>query len=561
MKKKVFFIVRFLRLNIGNVNYHSRMLKYKHFFDFLFYFHKIGFLINSEMKISLFFLFISSICLSQEILWQQAVGGESSDYLNQIINSPDNGFLIGGSSFSKKSGNKKEDSFGSLDLFLWKMNEYGNEEWQVSFGSKDNDYFSSLSATYDGGYLIGGNIEFVNSNDSPNISDCVIIKLDPFGKKQWSINLKGNKADFLEKAFQTRDKGFLICCSSSSDPYKDPSSKQSLKDQKSKGNLDIWLIKLDENGKVEWNKTIGGKGVDRAVDVIELNDGYLVGTTSESDISGDKKTEKIGFSDYWLLKIDHNGNVIWQNSYGGENRNKLTQIISHDKEIWLLGDYNEQIKGEWGWSYQLLKLDEFGKVLFNKKYTFAKMNFSKKMIWKDKNLIIAGYTRDEKLMEDGDLKGNDVYRLIKINPNGDIIYNKTLDGGGSDRLKSIALSSDNGIILAGSSNSDDNKDKSVKSFGRDDFWIVKLKDTSNATIKANGINIYPNPAKEYVNILIKDSFKEANIKFFDLNGSLVLTKKSKRKLTPIEINSLQTGVYVIEASVDGKIYNQKLIVK
>lgn len=513
------------------------------------------------MKISLFFLFISTICFSQEILWQRVVGGESSDYVNQIINSPDNGFIVGGSSFSKKSGNKKEESFGSLDFLLCKINEYGNEEWQVSFGTKENDYLTSLSGTNDGGYLVGGNIEFIRPKNS-NTSDCVVIKLDSFGKKQWSINLKGNGEDFLEKVFQTRDKGLLICCSSSSGPYKDPSSKQSLKDQKSKGDLDIWLIKLDENGKVEWNKTIGGKRTDRAVDVIELNDGYLIGAISEGGISGDKKTEKIGFSDYWLLKIDHNGNEIWQNSYGGKNRDKLTQIISHDKEIWILGDYNEQINGEWGWSYQLLKLDEFGKVLLEKKYAFAKMNFSKKMIWKGENLIIAGYTRDEKLMEDGDLEGNDVYRLIKVNPNGDIIYNKTIDGGGSDRLNSIALSSDNGIILAGSSNSDDNKDKSIKSFGRDDFWIVKLKDTSDTQInKTNGINLYPNPAKEYVNILIKDSFKEANIKIFDLSGALILTKKSKRKLTLIEINSLQTGIYVIEASVDGKIYNQKLIVK
>ncbi|HUH34406.1 MAG TPA: hypothetical protein VL022_01105, partial [Moheibacter sp.] len=84
------------------------------------------------------------------------MGGVHSEYLYDLKATPDYGFLLVGSSFSGKTGNKTNTGQGDLDYFLWKMDEQGRMEWQQSFGSAGNDFLYSANLTKEGGYILGG---------------------------------------------------------------------------------------------------------------------------------------------------------------------------------------------------------------------------------------------------------------------------------------------------------------------------------------------------------------------------------------------------------------------
>ncbi|MFV0234212.1 hypothetical protein OBK30_14320 [Empedobacter falsenii] len=166
--------------------------------------------------LSIFSLFsIYILSAQQDVLWEKSIGGENSEYLYNAIPTPDYGFLILGSSDSNSSGNKTKQNQGGLDYFLLKMNEDGKQEWQNSFGGDGDDLLKSAISAPDGGFLLVG-----SSN----------------------------------------------------------SSKSGDKTEKAIGMTDIWILKLDPIGNIQWQKTIGGLGNDEAVTIIRTTDkGFLIG--------------------------------------------------------------------------------------------------------------------------------------------------------------------------------------------------------------------------------------------------------------------------------------------
>src|SRR5690606_14363795 len=185
------------------------------------------------------FFTLSQISYSQDIQWQQVLGGVHSEYLYDVKATPDYGFLLAGSSFSEDSGTKTEKGKGDLDYFLWKMNEEGKMEWQKSFGSSGSDYLYSVGLTKDGGFILGGasaSLPLTSSQGGGTVSDFEddgdkkepgfgnmdfwILKLDPTGKEEWQVTLGGIGNDQLQSIQQTPDGGYIVGGSSASpSPY------------------------------------------------------------------------------------------------------------------------------------------------------------------------------------------------------------------------------------------------------------------------------------------------------------------------------------------------------
>ena len=93
-----------------------------------------------KILLSLFSLFsMYDAFAQQEVLWEKSIGGEFAEYLYNAIPTPDYGFLILGSSASDATGDIQKKNQGSLDYFIWKMNENGKQEWQNSFGGNGAD--------------------------------------------------------------------------------------------------------------------------------------------------------------------------------------------------------------------------------------------------------------------------------------------------------------------------------------------------------------------------------------------------------------------------------------
>ncbi|OXE95939.1 hypothetical protein B0A64_24100, partial [Flavobacterium araucananum] len=267
---------------------------------------------------------------SQDILWEKSYGGIHADYLFDAQPTADYGFILAGSSLSNKTGNKADDNHGDLDYWIWKMNEKGDLDWQKSFGGSGFDLLQSIKNTRDGGFILAGTSSssksFQKNEDCKGITDFWVIKLDASGAEQWQRTIGGAGQDELLCAFQTKDGGYMLAGSSSSNPPVILDNKPDAKfvgttkadlfnkSEKSRGNMDYWIVKLDKQGTIEWQKTYGGQYADILRSIEQTTDnGYILAGYSNSPISGDKTDSNKGIGDYWIIKINDADEIQWQN--------------------------------------------------------------------------------------------------------------------------------------------------------------------------------------------------------------------------------------------------------
>lgn len=168
-----------------------------------------------------------------------------------------------------------------------------SEAWDNTYGGRGRDWGQSVIQTSDGGYiLVGRTSSFGKGKD-----DVYLVKADRIGKEQWSRTYGGRKFDMGFSVQETSDGGFIIVGSTSSF---------------GKGYYDVYLIKTNESGYVEWSETFGGKDDDWGFSVKEtLDNGYIIAGWTASFGSGK--------DDVYLIKTDAYGNEEWSNTYGGRD--------------------------------------------------------------------------------------------------------------------------------------------------------------------------------------------------------------------------------------------------
>jgi hypothetical protein len=226
--------------------------------------------------------------------WSKFYGGTFTDTPNDVIQTTDNGYLIIGSSDSNDVD--ISDNKGSYDMWIIKISETGILLWEKSFGGSEIDEAHSITSTNDGNYLIAGNTRSSDNDVSFNngAADLWIIKITNTGDKLWEKTLGGNNFDSGSAVSKTQDGGFILSGNSRS-------SNGDLIENK--GQNDAWVIKIDANANIEWQKTIGGTEIDFANDVTQLNDGTYV-VVGETSSSNEDITENKGFSDLLIITIN-----------------------------------------------------------------------------------------------------------------------------------------------------------------------------------------------------------------------------------------------------------------
>ncbi|MBK6997751.1 MAG: hypothetical protein IPH31_23765 [Lewinellaceae bacterium] len=183
------------------------------------------------------------------------------------------------------------------------------------------------------------------------------------------------------------------------------------------GNPDFWIVKLDGNGSIEWEKSLGGIGLDVATSIRQLSDGnFIVAGYVGSNILGHH-----GFFDYWLVKLSSAGVVIWDKVYGGSSIDQAFEI----------------------------------------------------QLTSDGGFILVGETQSV----DGDLLNNDGGQdiwVLKLNESGEIVWQKTLGGNMAEGGRSVWQTNDGGYILGGFTWSTNGDVSGSGNQGESDFWVVKL---------------------------------------------------------------------------------------
>ena len=545
------------------------------------------------MKSKNYFLFTAIVLTvtsfqAQDILWERSYGGKHAEYLYDAIPTADYGFILAGSSISNKNGNKSEANKGDLDYWIWKMDEKGTPEWQKSFGGTGVDILYSVKNTNDGGFILAGTSSSNKSEDKKDNSkgqeDFWIIKLDAKGKELWQRTIGGVSQEKLSSITPTKDGGYIIGGSSSSNKTL-ANNKGNVyefgKSENSRGNLDYWIVKLDSDGKKEWDKTLGERYYDELKSIEQTQDeGFILGGYSNSPVSGDKTQANMGQGDYWIVKLNKDGVLQWQRTLGGDKDDNLFALTqTNDKGFIVGGSSNSSAtdaKSETsknGSDFWVVKLDEIGNVQWQETYDYGKYDMLSSIVENtDGTFLIGGYAQSElKSNANGktlglktgkkEKEGINDYIALKIKADGEEIWTQTVGSNGDEVLKKLFETRDGGYILAGTSNGSISKDKnSVR--GGQDFWIVKLKDKEKKDKEKQKVEAIPNPALSYTNAIIGYEYKDGTVTLYDINGrSLQSVKVEGERTVPINLSGLPQGVYLIEVKTNVSTDGVKVIKK
>jgi len=551
----------------------------------------------------LIILFLAANCQvhSQDILWEKSYGGKQAEYLFDAIPTPDYGFILAGSSVSKKSGNKTDTNRGDLDYWVWKMDEKGDLDWQKSFGGSAQDKLRSVVLTNEGGFLLAGSSQ--SGNASPNHSkegekgtdtptpdydkkdycrgesDYWVVKLNAKGGEEWQKTIGGSGQDELSVVVRTKDGGFVIGGSSSSD-------KSGEKIVDGYGGLDYWILKLDRDGKIVWQQTFGGNYNDELRSIALTEDGgFLLGGSSNSTDTGTKTQKSLGQSDYWIIKLDKDGNEQWQKTIGSKGDDQLYEVHTAQDGHYLLGGNSNSETGDdkrssnsSGTDFWVLKLDKDTRdILWQETYDIAKVDVLTSLIENDdKTILLGGYAQGElppqtppkegkvarvnnKVKDTPKLKkGTGDYVVIKLNEKGEEKWRKSVGSDGEDILKKAIETRDGGYLLAGTSLSPTlsigegvkNTGNRNSSKGGSDFWVVKLKDKEKPKEEQPKIEAIPNPAMDYTNIIVGFEFTKGTATVVDLAGHVLQQFEITERTVPIEMQRLPEGVYVVSIKTD-----------
>lgn len=225
--------------------------------------------------------------------WSKYFGGSFTDTPYDAIQTEDNGYLLVGSSDSADVDINNNQ--GTYDFWLVKISETGALVWEKSFGGSQTDEAWAIAKSNDGNYIVVGDTRSNDLNVSTNkgAADLWVIKISPTGNLIWEKTYGGNSFDVARSISKTQDGDFIISGTSRS---------QDGDLTNNNGQNDAWVIKIDTNGNLKWQKTIGGSEIDFAYDAVELNNESIIivgdSNSSNSDISENK-----GFSDLLIFKI------------------------------------------------------------------------------------------------------------------------------------------------------------------------------------------------------------------------------------------------------------------
>ncbi|RFS17063.1 3-coathanger stack domain-containing protein [Emticicia sp. C21] len=353
--------------------------------------------------------------------------------------------------------------------------------WDKTFGGNAYDAINTMITTADGGYLLGGtsgsDISADKSQAPQGIWDFWIVKTDANGTKLWDKRFGGDSYQEVRSILPTADGGYLLSGFSFSGASGD-------KTEASHGQSDYWLVKIDFNGNKLWDKRFGGSGEDALRRVCATTDGgFLLGGGSNSAISGDRTEDSRGDSDYWVVKIDVNGNKVWDKRFGGSNNDALTSIVKTDDGFYLLGgvsasgisgDRTEDSRG--GQDYWLVKIDGNGNKLWDRRFGGSATDWMDVLLpTSDGNYLLGGQSMSG---VSGDRtqpsQGGYDFWIVKVDPNGNKLWDKRYGGNMFDIPTAMVTDTDGGYLLSGYSDSDATGDRTENSEGTYDFWTVKI---------------------------------------------------------------------------------------
>ncbi|WP_420321042.1 hypothetical protein [Flagellimonas sp.] len=360
----------------------------------------------------------------------------------------------------------------------------GEVDWIKSYGGTGEDTAQSVIQTSDGGYAVLG---FSNSMDgdmvgkTTDVNDYWLLKLDAEGNLMWNKTYGGSKDDRGQSVIQTTDGGYAIVGYAMSDDG-DGSNNE--------GFHDNWMLRLDASGNILWEKSFGFSGHDHSYDVVQTSDGgfffsgFLDVTSSGGDGNNGKGNylTRHGVGEFWGTKLDADGNLQWRRYFGGSNNDRSYGVVQADDGGFVLAGASESndfdiTDPKGSYDFWVLKVSGTGDLLWQKSYGGTGIDKAYAIAkTADNGYVITGNT----FSTDTDISKNngesDVW-LIKIDDNGNLVWEKSFGGTAFDAAQGLNLTTDGGFVIAGNSKSADGD--AIENMGENDLWLIKTDSEGN----------------------------------------------------------------------------------
>lgn len=429
-----------------------------------------------------------------DIEWDKTIGGSGWEELNAITTTSDGGYLFAGTTFSNESHDVTHPSFGGGDFWIVKTDEQGNIQWNKRYGGDGWDRVWDVQETLDGGFIVGGETDSSQPGNltdvTAGVTDYLVTKLYPNGDLEWSRAYGGSGSDTLFGVWQLQNEDFILAGFSNSEP--NSISGVGERTAELRGKADFWVLRVNKFGDVIWDESYGGDEREQLfyLTMNSTNTGMLLGGSSESGISGNKTDFLRGLNDMWLVQIDFDGNIDWQKTYGGNGEETIQEIlIMRDGGYLLMGQSSstdvlwEKKSPNYGhWDYWVVKVDQNGVLEWENTYGGSATDLAYTAYQNCfGNVLLAGVSgspsssisgvgnRTSPLI--GDV-ANDCW-LLYLTETGDIIWDHAVGGGNIEAFTEFRKAHDGGFIMGGHSSSGISQYKSDPSRGLNDFWIVK----------------------------------------------------------------------------------------
>jgi len=362
----------------------------------------------------------------------KAIGGPFGEMGHSLIQTSDGGYAITGTTYSFGAG--------EANVYVVKLDDKGNLQWTKTIGGEEHDEGHSLIQTSDGGYAIAGYTTSFGAGDM----DVYVVKLDANGNLQWTKTIGGKSDDWGFSLIQTSDGGYAIAGYTTSFGA---------------GKTDVYVVKLDANGNLQSTKTIGGKSDDWGFSLIQTSDGGYA-------IAGTTKSFGTGVADVYVVKLDANGNLQWTKTIGGPGAEIGFSLIQTSDGGYAIAGLTTSF-GAGDYDVYLVKLDAKGNLQWTKTIGGPASEIGFSLIQtSDAGYAITGYTTSFGAGE------WDVY-VVKLGAKGNLQWTKTI--GGKNELystSSIVQTSDGGYAITSITTSFD--------AGREDVYVVKLDKNGKA---------------------------------------------------------------------------------
>ncbi len=363
-------------------------------------------------------------CASAASMWEATYGGTGNDIgTGETFQTSDGGYAI--------SGDTNSSGAGGVDFWLIKIDAFGNMEWNKTYGGALDETSGEMCQTTDGGYALAGGTYSFGAGDS----DFWLVKTGADGKSYWGKTYGGAGYEYAMSVVQTFDRGYALF---------------GVTESFGAGGQDFYLVKTDEDGNMQWSNTYGGTADDYGTSVVQTSDGGYA-------IAGYTYSFGAGNNDYWLVKTDSSGNMLWNKTYGDTGMEGTYQMRQTSDGGYAMSGYTTSFGGLGAY---LVKTNATGDMQWNKTCGAAIGNSIIQTA--DGGFAIVGYVLTG---------GQDVY-FAKTDADGNMEWNMTYGGTGIEHAYSVIQTDDGGYALTASTTSFGAGGEDVYFIKTDEYGVV-----------------------------------------------------------------------------------------